>query len=98
MSASSTHAAPTTILIDARTPEEYASGHIAGSRLIDVTAGEIEVAIPHLDPHAEILLYCRSGNRSGQARELMRAAGFTNVTNLGSLADAATATGLPVVS
>lgn len=86
-----------TILLDVRTPEEFAAGHLDGAQLIDFNGGEIPGAIPSLDPEAEYLVYCRSGNRSGQAIELMAAAGFTNLTNLGSLEQAAEATGIAVV-
>ncbi|MFK4760125.1 rhodanese-like domain-containing protein [Microbacterium sp. ZW T5_45] len=86
-----------TIILDVRTPDEYASGHLAGARLLDYAGGEVAAAVPHLDPDADYLLYCRSGNRSGQALELMERAGFTSLTNLGSLADAADAIGLPIV-
>ena len=86
-----------TIVIDVRTPEEFAAGHLEGAQLIDFNGGEVATAIPGLDPEAEYLVYCRSGNRSGQAIALMEQAGFTNVTNLGSLEQAASSTGLPVV-
>lgn len=84
------------VVIDVRTPEEYATGHLEGALLLDITAGELEAALPRLDPAATYLVYCRSGNRAGAAVELMRAAGFTDVTNLGSVDDAARATGLAV--
>lgn len=87
-----------TILLDVRTPEEYAAGHLDGARSLDFNGGEVAAAIPELDPDAEYLVYCRSGNRSGQAIALMEQAGFTNLTNLGSLEAAAQATGLPIVS
>lgn len=87
-----------TIIIDVRTPAEYSSGHLDGAQLIDFSGGEVAEAIPHLDPDAEYFVYCRSGNRSGQAIALMEQAGFTNLTNLGSLQQAADATGLPVVT
>nr|WP_259123436.1 rhodanese-like domain-containing protein [Leucobacter aridicollis] len=85
------------ILIDTRTAAEFAARHLRGARLIDFNGGEIEQAIPGLDPAATYLLYCRSGNRSGQAAARMRAAGFASATNLGSLDEAAEATGLDVV-
>lgn len=86
-----------TIIFDVRTPEEYASGHLEGARSLDLTGGRVAESVPHLDPDADYLLYCRSGNRSGQAMELMERAGFTSLTNLGSLAEAADATGLRIV-
>lgn len=85
------------IIIDTRTPEEFAAGHLGGAQLIDFNGGEIPGALPDLDPNAEYLVYCRSGNRSGQAIELMAAAGFRNLTNLGSLEQAAEATGVAIV-
>jgi len=86
-----------TILLDVRTPEEYAAGHLDGARLLDFNGGDVAEAIPNLDPDAEYLVYCRSGNRSGQAIALMERAGFTSLTNLGSLEQAANATGVPIV-
>jgi len=84
-------------ILDVRTREEFEAGHLEGARLIDYNGGEVEMAIPLLDPELGYLVYCRIGLRSGLAVQLMSRAGFSNVTNLGSLEDAAEATGLPVV-
>ena len=89
---------PDAVVIDVRTPAEHASGHLEDALLLDVTGGDLQAAIPTLDPDAEYLVYCRSGNRAGQAIDLLEDAGFTDLTNLGSLEDAAAATGLPVVT
>lgn len=97
MSHEDTGPAPQPVIIDTRTPAEFAEGHVDGAHLIDFSAGDIHVAIAELDPSAEYLLYCRSGNRSGQAAALMLTAGFASATNLGTLADAAEATGLAIV-
>lgn len=86
-----------TVLLDVRSSAEFQEGHLEGAELLDFNAGEVASAIPSLDPNAEYLLYCRSGSRAGQALDLMVAAGFTNVTNLGSLEQAADATGLEIV-
>lgn len=86
-----------TIILDVRTAEEHAAGHVKGAVLLDFNSGELSAAIPNLDPDAEYLVYCRSGNRSGQAIALMEQAGFTDLTNLGSLEQAAQATQLPIV-
>lgn len=86
------------ILFDCRTPAEYGEGHLEGATLLDFLGGEAAAAIPTLDPDAEYRLYCRSGNRSGQVKELMEHAGFTQVTNLGSREEAAEATGLAIVT
>lgn len=96
-SASTIEVGEGTILIDLRTPEEHAAGHLEGARLLDFNGGDLATTIPTLDPDAEYLIYCRSGNRSGQAIALMEQAGFRNLTNLGSLEQAAKATQLPIV-
>ncbi|MFV0433392.1 MAG: rhodanese-like domain-containing protein [Leucobacter sp.] len=85
------------IVLDVRTPAEYAEGHLEGARLLDLLGGDFVAEIPNLDPTAEYLLHCRSGGRSAQAAALLTQVGFTSVENLGSLEDAARATGLPIV-
>lgn len=96
-SAGSVEVSANTIILDVRTAEEYASGHLEGSQQLDFNSGAVAVAIPTLDPDAEYLVYCRSGNRSGQAITLMEQAGFTNLTNLGSLEQAAQATDIAII-
>ncbi len=86
-----------TVIIDVRSPEEFAQGHLEGAELIDFNAGDLEAALTELDPDAEYVVYCRSGNRSSQAVAMMEDAGFTNVTDLGSLESAAKATGVEIV-
>lgn len=85
------------VLFDVRTPEEFADGHLEGAELLDFNGGEFAVALPNLDPEAEYFVYCRSGNRSGQAMAMMQQAGIDNVTNLGSREEAAAATGIAIV-
>ncbi|MFT3876119.1 MAG: rhodanese-like domain-containing protein [Propioniciclava sp.] len=86
-----------TVILDVRTPQEWDAGHLDGARLLDFNAGDVAAAVPDLDPDAKYLVYCRSGNRAGQAKALMERAGFADVTNVGSLESAASATGLPIV-
>jgi phage shock protein E len=86
------------ILLDVRTPEEFAAGHLDGALRLDLNGGEFAAALPNLDADAEYLVYCRSGNRSGQAIALMAERGITKTTNLGSLEQAAAATGLAIVT
>lgn len=86
-----------TIVLDVRTASEYAAGHLEGAQLLDMNAGDVAAAVPTLDPDAEYVVYCKSGNRAGQAVTLMQDAGFSNVTNLGSLSQAADATGIAIV-
>ncbi|MBH0128831.1 rhodanese-like domain-containing protein [Salinibacterium sp. NK8237] len=86
-----------TILIDVRTPAEYEAGHLEGATLLDLNGGEFAAALPTLDPNAEYAVYCKSGNRSGQAVALMEEAGFENVIDLGSIGEAEASTQIEVV-
>ena len=86
-----------TAIIDVRTPDEYASGHVDGAVNIDWEGATFADEVAALDKNGTYLLYCRSGNRAGQAKAAMEQMGFTNVTNLGGYQDAAKATGLPLV-
>jgi rhodanese-related sulfurtransferase len=86
------------ITLDVRTPIEFAEGHIQGARLIDFQSGNFENEISALDKNATYAVYCRSGNRSGQAVKVMQDAGFTSVFNMnGGVIDWANA-GLPLVN
>lgn len=87
----------TTIVLDVRTAAEFSAGHLVDAVNLDFNGGEVTAAIPSLDHDAEYLVYCRSGNRSAQAIALMEQAGFTDVTTLGSLEQAAQATGIEIV-
>lgn len=72
-------------LIDVRTPEEYREGHIPGSRNIPLgRIGEIEKAVPDRD--AKLFVYCLSGSRSASACAYLVRMGYTNVTNIGGIA------------
>ncbi len=70
------------IVIDVRTPEEFAEGHIEGSTMIDFYEPGFADEIAALDRDAEYLLYCRSGNRSGQTAAFMAELGFDQVWDL----------------
>ena len=85
------------VILDVRTAAEYTEGHLEGAELLDLTGGDLAAALPTLDPDAEYLVYCASGNRSGQAVALMEEAGLTKVTDLGGIDDAAGSTELPIV-
>jgi rhodanese-related sulfurtransferase len=84
-------------VIDVRTPEEFAEGHIEGATMIDFYSSTFSDDIAALDPSAEYLVYCRSGNRSGQAVSLMRSLGITQVYDLDGGVIAYGAAGLPLV-
>lgn len=70
------------VLLDIRTPEEHGMGHIPGSHLLDFYGPNFEAELGKLPRNAPILLYCRSGNRSGQAIRTMQSMGFTEVRHL----------------
>lgn len=75
------------IVVDVRTLSEYDEGHIEGAILIPnetITDTPPEL-LPDLD--AEILIYCRSGNRSQQAAEKLIDLGYTNVYDFGGIID-----------
>lgn len=87
----------TTTVIDVRTPEEYAAGHLDGAVNIDVTAADFDARVAELDPTGVYVVYCRSGSRSAQAAARLEQLGIDDVTDAGGLDAAATATGLSVV-
>jgi rhodanese-related sulfurtransferase len=85
------------ITLDVRTPGEFNEGHIEGAQLIDFQSGNFENEIASLDKNQTYAVYCRSGNRSGEAVKVMSEAGFTKLYNLdGGVIDWANA-GLPLV-
>lgn len=88
----------TAVIIDVRTPEEFAQGHVMGAVNHDLLGGDFQAVLPRLDKNMEYELYCRSGNRSGQAMALMQQEGFTKVENLGSLQEASDALNTPIVT
>jgi rhodanese-related sulfurtransferase len=74
------------VVIDVRTPDEFAAGHVDGALLIDISAPDFQARIADLDPSGSYLVYCRSGNRSAQAVATMRDAGL-DVEDGGGLGD-----------
>lgn len=87
-----------TVIIDVRTPGEFAGGHLEGALNIDVQSPDFAAQISQLDPAGDYFVYCRSGNRSGQAISQMSNMGFTSLTNGGSVSKASSLSGLPVVT
>ncbi|MBK7751767.1 MAG: rhodanese-like domain-containing protein [Flavobacteriales bacterium] len=63
-------------LVDVRTAAEYADGHIAGSRNLDQTSGQLAQNVNELEKSKPVLLYCASGRRSAAARASPSAAGL----------------------
>lgn len=73
------------VLLDVRTPQEYAQQHIPGA--INIPNETIGTAPPDAltDREQLILVYCRSGNRSKQAADKLAALGYTNVVEFGGI-------------
>lgn len=86
------------VIIDVRTPEEFALGHLKGAVNIDFNASDFDQSIKSLDPKDKYLIYCRSGNRSSQALKRMQEYGFNNIIDLGSVESASLSTGIDIIS
>ncbi len=73
--------APKAVLLDVRTAAEFSGGTIPGARNIDFFSPIFQQKIGQLDKDATYFVFCRSGNRSGQACKMMHQIGF-DVRNL----------------
>lgn len=79
-------AAPGGVLLDVRTPGEFAQGHIPGSVNLDVSEiAQAAERFPQKD--TPLFVYCHSGARSGQAVMMLRQMGYTNAVNIGGIMD-----------
>lgn len=85
-------AAQGAVVLDVRTPEEYADGHLEGARNLNL-ADDFEGAVSALPRTGRYVVYCRSGNRSAQAAAVMMGLGFTAVADAGGLDNLAQAGG-----
>lgn len=78
------------MIIDVRTPEEYATGYIEGA--VNIPVGDMEDGnlgvLASMPKDTLLQLYCRSGARSGYALTILQSTGFSDVTNLGSMQEA----------
>lgn len=73
---------PNAVMVDVRTPAEFSAGHIEKAINIDFENQSFVEEIKKLDTTKAYFVYCRSGNRSGQAVPLMKAAGIKNISEL----------------
>ena len=73
------------VLLDVRTPAEYRSGHIPGSKNMPLQAID-KVASVAENKDTALYVYCQSGARSRQAAGALKQMGYTNVNNIGGIA------------
>ncbi len=70
------------VIIDVREPFEFATGHVKGA--INIPPSKLmagDKKLNDIPKDAEIILYCRSGSRSGVSAHIMKSMGYTNITN-----------------
>lgn len=90
------HSEQMPLIIDVRSPGEFATGHVRGSVNVplDRLADDIAKAVP--DKSAPVILCCASGGRSGMACSFMQQMGYQQVTNGGSAGAVSMQCGLPI--
>lgn len=79
-------ASPGAILLDVRTAQEYQEGHIPNSRNVPLQQID-KVGSVAENKAAPLFVYCYSGARSSQACSILQRMGYTNVNNIGGIAD-----------
>ena len=83
-------------ILDVRQPEEWQEVHIPGATLIPL--GELAGRLDEVPKDKPVVVYCRSGNRSREGRDILQQAGFEQVTSMAGGIRAWLAAGLPAVS
>ena len=81
-------------LIDVRTPEEYASGHIEGA--VNIPVDSLQQRLDEVSRDLPVIVYCRTGNRSAPAAQILVNAGYIQVYDLGGIQSWITA-GFPII-
>jgi phage shock protein E len=69
-------------LVDVRTPIEYDGGHVKGS--VNIPLDRVAISLEKFKNKNHIIVFCRSGNRSSQAKSILKKNGFTNIINGGT--------------
>lgn len=70
------------VILDVRTPEEFAEGHLPGAANMNVLAADFAARLATLDRGKTYLVYCRTGNRSTKAVQAMERLGFRSVNHM----------------
>ncbi|MEZ4866261.1 MAG: rhodanese-like domain-containing protein [Caldilineaceae bacterium] len=81
------------MIVDVRSPAEFAGGHLTGA--LNLPLQNLSQKLTKVPKNKPVMVYCRSGNRSGMALKLLREAGYEEVYNIGGLNGLA-AQGLPI--
>jgi len=68
------------VMLDVRTPEEYAQGHIPG--VVSIPLNQVPSRLAEIPKDKTVVVTCRTGNRSAQAAQLLRQRGYNNVHNM----------------
>ncbi len=76
---------PKALLLDVRTPAEYAGGYLKGAKNINFFSPSFKADVQKLDKDKTYFVYCRSGNRSGQACDTMEQLGYTTYNLAGGI-------------
>ena len=84
------------LIVDVRTPQEFQISNIEGSINIE-WQNILDISSVANKKDYKIVLYCRSGNRSGKAAKILKGNGFTNVVNAGSINDASKSLKLKII-
>lgn len=90
-------ARPGTVVLDVRTPAEFAEGHLAQAVNLDINAADFRTRLEQLDKSVSYAVYCRSGNRSAAALATMAELGFTSAVHLDGGINAWQGAGRPTV-
>ena len=86
------------VVIDVRTPGEYAAGHLEGAINIDVQSPGFDAQAGAQPQDGTYVVYCQSGNRSAAAVSRLDELGYTDVIDAGSMSAATGSTGLAIVA
>ncbi len=86
------------VIIDVRTPGEFASGHLEGAVNINVQSADFAAQVMELDKDGEYFIYCRTGNRSGEAIAQMSQMGFSDMINGGGVSEASDISGIDIIT
>ncbi|MBI1281860.1 MAG: rhodanese-like domain-containing protein [Anaerolineaceae bacterium] len=81
------------LLVDVRTPDEFATGHIHGA--VNIPLDTLETRLNEVSRTEPVVVYCHSGNRSAKAAQILANAGYTRIYDLGGI-NAWTEQGLPI--